>query len=314
MSHHLSGPNLRSPMDDARLDLTDLFTFTAPGGRTVLIMNVNPIAPSGGTAFHPDAVYRINVDTDGDNQADIAYSFTFSDPADDGEQTVTVHRATGTEARAHEAAGTPVFTDAPVSFGQELSVSQAHGYRVSAGLRSDPFFADLDGIVADFRWTGTDWGADKNVFGIALEVPDAELGDNPEIGVWARVSLHVDGELKSVDRVAHPSLTAYFPTEGAYNEGEPADDWATYLEPWKKTLAVTGGYDPTTAEATLREVLPDILRYDRTRPASYPNGRTLTDDVTSARLAMITNGKLTPARIGPHKDLLKDFPYLGTPH
>jgi hypothetical protein len=27
MSHHLSGPNLRSPADDARLDLTDLFAF-----------------------------------------------------------------------------------------------------------------------------------------------------------------------------------------------------------------------------------------------------------------------------------------------
>lgn len=31
MSHHLSGPNLRSPMDDARLDLTDLFAFGVPG-------------------------------------------------------------------------------------------------------------------------------------------------------------------------------------------------------------------------------------------------------------------------------------------
>lgn len=204
MSHHLSGPHLRSPMDDARLDLTDLFAFTVPGGRTALIMNVNPIAPTGGTAFHPDAVYRINVDTDGDNQADIAFSFTFSDPAEDGEQTLTLHRATGAEARIHEAAGTPLFTDVPVSFGRELSVTEADGYKVSAGLRSDPFFADLDGIVADFTWTGTDWGADKNVFGIALEVPDGALGDNPRIGVWARVSLHTDGELKSVDRGAHP--------------------------------------------------------------------------------------------------------------
>lgn len=245
MSHHLSGPHLRSPMDDARLDLTDLFAFTVPGGRTALIMNVNPIAPTGGTAFHPDAVYRINVDTDGDDQADIAYSFTFSEPADDGEQTLTLHLATGAEARAHEAAGTPLFTDVPVSFGRELSVTEADGYKVSAGLRSDPFFADLDGILADFTWTGTDWGADKNVFGISLEVPDGALGDDPRIGVWARVSLHTDGELKSVDRGAHPSLTAYFnadETKDTYNEGEPADDVATYLEPWKAVLAHTGGY------------------------------------------------------------------------
>ncbi|MGW2201830.1 DUF4331 family protein [Streptomyces sp. NPDC001774] len=317
MSHHLSGPHLRSPMDDARLDLTDLFAFTVPGGRTVLIMNVNPIAPTGGTAFHPDAVYRINIDTDGDNQADIAFSFTFSDPADDGEQTLALHRATGVEARAHEAAGTPLFTDVPVSFGRELSVTEADGYKVSAGLRSDPFFADLDGIVADFTWTGNDWGADKNVFGIALEMPDAALGDNPRIGVWARVSLHVDGELKSVDRGAHPSLTAYLNAEeakDAYNAGEPADDWATYLEPWKAALAHTGGYTPEAAEEALRTVLPDVLRYDRAKPAAYPNGRTLTDDVTSARLAMVSNGRVTSDHIGPHKDLLPHFPYLGTPH
>jgi hypothetical protein len=30
-------------------------------------------------------------------------------------------------------------------------------------------------------------------------------------------------------------------------------------------------------------VLPDILRYDRARPAGYPNGRLLTDNVFDAR-------------------------------
>ncbi|MFF9585980.1 DUF4331 family protein [Streptomyces achromogenes] len=102
MSHHLSGPDLRSPMDDARLDLTGLFAFTAPGDRTVLIMNVNPVAPTGGRAFHPDAVYRVNVDTDGDHRADVAFGFVFS-PPEDGRQTATVHRA----------ASGPAWTGAP---------------------------------------------------------------------------------------------------------------------------------------------------------------------------------------------------------
>ncbi|GGT72133.1 hypothetical protein GCM10010207_82710 [Streptomyces atratus] len=56
MSHHLSGPDLRSPMDDARLDLTDLFAFGVPGDRTVLIMNAHPVATAAGAVFHPDAV------------------------------------------------------------------------------------------------------------------------------------------------------------------------------------------------------------------------------------------------------------------
>ncbi|MFJ9867599.1 DUF4331 family protein [Streptomyces sp. NPDC101165] len=316
MSHHLSGPDLRSPKDDARLDLTDVFVFAAAeSGRTVLVMNVNPFAPTQGDAFHPDAVYRINVDTDGDNVADLAYSFVFSAPSE-GRQTVTVHRAVGAGARNHVPDGQAVMSDAEVAFGAEPNIVESGGYRFSAGLRSDPFFADLDGIVDNFRWTGNDFGIDKNVFGIVLEVPDDELGGGP-IGVWARVSLRQNGRLVSVDRGAHPSLTAYFNAEEAkekYNEGEPADDWDTYLEPWSAVLAHTGGYSAEEAERTLRTVLPDVLRYDRSKPVAYPNGRKLTDDVTSARLAMVSGGKITDDHIGPHTDLLSEFPYLGRPH
>ncbi|MFF2953776.1 DUF4331 family protein [Kitasatospora sp. NPDC057965] len=327
MSHHLSGPNLRSPRGDARLDLTDLFAFPAADapGRTVLIMNVNPYAPTGGTEFHPDAVYRINIDSDGDNRADVAYSFTFSAPNGGGAgaagaaQSVTVRRATGEAARKHEDSGDVVFADAPVSFGDAPHVipSPYGGYRLSVGLRSDPFFADLEGIVNNFSWTGKDAMKDANVFGIALEVPDADLGPEPTIGVWARVSLHQDGQLVSVDRGAHPSLTAYFNAEevkDVYNTGEPADDWDTYRRPWTAVLQHTGDYTTDAATETLKLVLPDVLRYDRSRPAAYPNGRTLTDDVTSARLAMISGGKITSDHIPPHTDLLPVFPHLGHPH
>lgn len=304
-------------MGDARLDMTDLFAFTVPGDRTVLIMNVHPAVPKEGAALHPDAVYRINVDTDGDHQADLAFSFVFS-PPQDGRQTVTVYRATGQQARAHEAGGEMIINDAPVTLGVEPEVVTSGSYLFSAGLRSDPFFADLEGIAQEFRWTGKDWGADKNVFGIALEMPSAELSPDPVIGVWGRVSLHQDGRLKSVDRGAHPSLTAYFNPENdaknAYNEGEPAQDWGTYLQPWTAVLQHTGDYDPQAAEEALRTVLPDILRFDRSKPAAYPNGRTPTDDVTSARLAMISGGKITSDNIAPHTDLLPRFPYLGTPH
>ena len=97
MSNHFSAANLKSPGDDARLDLTDLFVFTAPDNpdRTVLIMDSNPFTK--GDAFHPDAVYRFNIDNDGDAIADVAFSFTFSAP-DNGQQTATVYYATGADA------------------------------------------------------------------------------------------------------------------------------------------------------------------------------------------------------------------------
>src|SRR3979411_3396092 len=89
MSNHFSADNLRFPGDDTRLDLTDVYAFrsTEDPGKTVLIIDSNPtvrppieLPPTVITSrdFHPGAVYRINVDTDGDAQADVAFTFTFS--------------------------------------------------------------------------------------------------------------------------------------------------------------------------------------------------------------------------------------------
>jgi hypothetical protein len=62
-------------------------------------------------------------------------------------------------------------------------------------------------------------------------------------------------------------------------------------------------------------LLPDPLSYDPTRPASYPdNGRHPSDDAADAFLTVITKGKVTGDGIGPHDDLLAEFPYLGPPH
>jgi hypothetical protein len=43
-------------------------------------------------------------------------------------------------------------------------------------------------------------------------------------------------------------------------------------------------------------------------------GRTLTDDVVDVFFSMLTNGKVTGDKVGPHGDLLDEFPYLGPPH
>lgn len=60
--------------------------------------------------------------------------------------------------------------------------------------------------------------------------------------------------------------------------------------------------------------LPDILRYDRAKPAAYPNGRVLTDDVYSMRFAWLSHGTVRPTGLKPHDDLMNEFPYLGSPN
>ena len=77
-----------------------------------------------------------------------------------------------------------------------------------------------------------------------------------------------------------------------------------------KTPAAT----PRASQSSGLQVLPDILRYDRTQPATYPNGRIPTDDVYSLRFAWLTNGKVPPSGLKPHTDLLSEFPYLGSPN
>jgi hypothetical protein len=62
-------------------------------------------------------------------------------------------------------------------------------------------------------------------------------------------------------------------------------------------------------------LLPDVLPYDPTRPASFPdNGRTLTDDGFDFFMRVLTNGKITGDNVGPYSDLLPEFPYVGPPH
>ncbi|MGH2600014.1 MAG: DUF4331 family protein, partial [Dehalococcoidia bacterium] len=118
MSNHFTGLRLGPPEGDTRLDLTDLYAFQAPAdaSRTVVILNTNTFTVA--SEFHPNAVYRVNIDTEGDDQNDIAFIQTFSEPQD-GRQRVTVHLAKGADARSDEPAGEPIFKDVEVSFGPE---------------------------------------------------------------------------------------------------------------------------------------------------------------------------------------------------
>jgi FixJ family two-component response regulator len=83
----------------------------------------------------------------------------------------------------------------------------------------------------------------------------------------------------------------------------------------RSSVEHTGGYSSDEATRVARTLLPDILFYDPSRPAVFPhNGRALTDDAIDVFLAILTNGRITSDNVGPHKDLLSEFPFLGAPH
>ena len=322
MSHHYSGPDFGFPHGDARLDFTDLYAFPKPGdpGKSILIMNVHPSAsanppgPASDDPFASDALYELKIDTNGDAVADIAYRFRFS-ALERGTQTATVRRVEGAQAAGTDESGDVVFERAPVSTDREALVTQKGDHRFFAGWRSDPFFFDVEGALNNLQFTGKDFFADKDVCSIAMELPNSALGSG-KVGLWCRTLDGASGKWVQADRGARPQQTPFLPGDerSAYLAGQPADD-ARFIAAFAHSLEHAGGYTPEKAKQVAATLLPDILLYDPKRPAAFPNnGRTLADDVVDVFIPILTNGKVKGDKVGPHSDLLTDFPYVGAPH
>ncbi|HJT58605.1 MAG TPA: DUF4331 family protein [Ktedonobacteraceae bacterium] len=323
MADHLDAPGLMSPNMNARTDITDIYVFQKPGNpnKSILIANVNPLAPTLDDEFDDDAIYDLQIDTDGDAVAEIAFRFTFSEiNKKETKQFATVRRATGADAAKLNGSGHVIIEHAPASFGKQAHITKAGDYKFFAGFRSDPFFFDLMGFLNNFMFTGSDFFIDKNVYSIVLEVPNSALGSNPQIGVWFRVLLpNPDGETYyQVDRMGHPALNTVFnhgDDKNLFNQIQPTQDRDLFEEKFEDVLE-SFGYDEAHADAIAKILLPDILSYNYNSNQGYANfnGRQLADDVIDISLTIVTNGQITTDMVGPHTDYLSVFPYVGVPH
>ena len=168
------------------------------------------------------------------------------------------------------------------------------------------------------QFTGDDFFAEQDVCCIVLEVPNSALSSR-KMGLWARTLDGATGKWVQADRGARPNQTPFLAGEqnAAYLGAEPADD-ARFIPVFAHALEHAGGYTPAEATRVTRPCpAVDVLHYgSHAGPASLPghNGRALTDDVSDFFLGILTNGKVTQDKAGPHKDLLAEFPYVGPPH
>jgi len=306
---HLLGPRPGAPLGDPRLNLCDLYAFQSPADpeRTVLILTANPDAGP----LHPGAVYRLGIDYTGDYRNDIAFSFVYSPPID-GAQTVDVYLAVGAQASTVAAVGSQIFGDVAVSFGERSVSVESGGFTFAAGTHGDPSFVDRDGA-------GRDSHAETNVMATMIELPSSYLSPSPDFRIWGRCSLLKDGQWIHADRVGHPSLGSFIATEDTrteYRAGEPNRDRERWMGPLIDVMARAGGYSRKGAIAAIEAeaTLPDVLTYDPSRPAKYPNGRTLTDDAVGYLLAFLNKRRSPLSDLPPHTDLRPEFPYLGSPH
>jgi len=309
VSNHLLGARPGAPLGDPRLNLCDLYAFQSPADpdRTALILTANPEAGP----LHPDAVYRLGIDYTGDYRNDIAFSFVYSPPID-GAQTVDVYLAVGAQASTVAAVGSQIFGDVAVSFGERSAGVESGGFTFAAGARSDPSYVDRDGA-------GRGSHAQANVIATVIELPSSYLSPSPDVRIWGRCSLLQDGQWTHADRAGQPSLGSVIATEDTraeYRAGEPNRDRERWMGPLIDVMARTGGYTRKEAIAAIEAeaTLPNVLTYNPSQPAKYPNGRTLTDDVIDYRVAFLTMRGTPLSGLTPHTDLLPEFPYLGSPH
>lgn len=144
-----------------------------------------------------------------------------------------------------------------------------------AGLRDDPFIR------------GPRIG--RNVAAIVIEVPLASvLKDQSTLLIWATTKVDtMDGPFQDL---AGRSLRSQEPENLSLNTLHPSEH-----------LARTG-------------LKPDVMIYDTAKPATFPNGRALTDDVVD--LTAIPRILETDAPFPNANDVpfLETFPYLAPPH
>ena len=205
---------------------------------------------------------------------------------------------------------------APVSFHRQAEVTTSGAYTFFAGSRSDPFFFDLMGFCNNFKFTGSDYFTDKDVFGIVLEVPNTALGEQTKVGMWTRVLWSHHDEWLQVARLGLPLVNILFNAseeKDLFNRTEPAQQKALFMNKFVALLESLG-HATGQAQEIAQVFLPDILPYDSSSAQGFFNGRKLTDDVVDIVLNLVTGGKVQTDLVGPHTDYLATFPYLGQPH
>ncbi len=152
-----------------------------------------------------------------------------------------------------------------------------------AGLRDDPF---INGLRSG-----------RNVAAIVLEMPLADIlrshGDgNSTILVWAKSDVpNVNGP---DDEHAGRNLRSQVAGNDELNGLDPSDHWMKM------------------------GVVPDAVIFDTSRPAGFPNGRLLTDDIIDILGndgdPMVFTNPVAAAPTANDRPFLATFPYLAAPH
>lgn len=204
-----------------RMDINDVYAF--PGGngtstdRVTLVMTTSSPIVGTDASFDPRLLYQLKVDNTGDAKEDLVFQVTF-DSGKGANQKYTVVGPIAPSSKGTPASGGVVnqlVSGTSVTGNVGSSSGSATGVQVFAGLRTDPFFIDLEQffkIVPDrrpstgalsvpqtqtataFRTPGVDLlgSINANALSIVIELPKSQLvsstAADAKFGVWGTIS------------------------------------------------------------------------------------------------------------------------------
>jgi Domain of unknown function (DUF4331) len=331
MSHHFSSPAAK---EDGRLNLTDLFIFQgSKPDTTVFIMNVGPdagIDKSSPISLHPDAIYNLNIDTDGDLKEDIRFRIKA-----DIDNSWKLYQDEGFSA--------PIgVLKNEIASGESLGITAEikDGGRAWVGLAADPFVANVAGFFGftasieagtpdySFFDTPNNKFDGRDIMSIVIEVPNNMLGlKGQNISVWMTITgLEPDHESVQLSRWGLP-LAAFVSAGGAsefdtFNASLVSDrndlEIANAKAYISKIIALTcPDIDANEhANTVVNYFAPVVMPYKLGSAASFNldvlNGRQLTDNAYDVIMKKLTNRDLKCGFMPVSSRT--EFPYVNAPH
>ena len=173
---HLDGPMVQA---DPAADLGDLYAWSTDEGTLIVALTFAPgLSPGGGEVVDPEVLYSIHFETLADEPEQWVIRTRFGENMTTGEWGVQVRYLPG--------AGSDLV-------GPLHTTLQGDGVtRAWAGLVEDPFFADLEGLMATLDSGTLSFDADRDALAgleamaIVLELdPELIVEGNAPLRVWA---------------------------------------------------------------------------------------------------------------------------------
>jgi Domain of unknown function (DUF4331) len=290
-------------------DLTDVFIFPNPNDptRVALVLDAHGLIPAGQggfVSFDPQVLYQFKIDNTGDNVEDLVIQFRFIGVGPN--QHVIVSGPT----RPFMTGTTSVLTRPHGVVGQiNEPFSPAPNIEVFAGVRSEPFFFDLNQFytifpdrmtpltgnqvdfasitaantpqAGGFRAAGQamDFLHNLNVLSIVIEMPKSMLGTGV-IGLWETTSLPTGAPsfaYKQQDRLARPVVNEVLAAvtqrrHETNNKDNPTDDVNHLKGDIESYLVFPAGRSAAIRNVIEAVLVPDVMKADlsqNTTKAAY---------------------------------------------